>query len=67
MEKEKQGNKNIPDFNKLSDRVIAEPTNSPTFVMKTNLDPENVTEENPYFDEKAQQNSKEFRQYFEEE
>ncbi|WP_209124916.1 hypothetical protein [Alkalihalobacillus sp. BA299] len=67
MKKNKLGNQNIPDFDKLSDRIIAEPTNSPTIVMKTNLDPKSSTEENPYFTEKSQKHSKEFRQYFEDE
>ncbi|WP_216828533.1 hypothetical protein [Alkalihalobacterium elongatum] len=67
MDKEKQGSKNMPDFDKLSDRMIAEPTDSPTFVMKTNLDPKNVTEDNPYFNEKNKQQSEEFCDYFEEE
>ncbi|MFV8828849.1 hypothetical protein [Alkalihalobacterium sp. APHAB7] len=67
MEKEKQGSQNMPDFNKMSDRMIVEPTDSPTFVMKTNLDTKDATEDNPYFKEKNKQHTKEFCDYFEEE
>jgi hypothetical protein len=38
----------LPDFNELTDRIIAEPTSSPTLVIKTNLDQENIEKENPY-------------------
>jgi hypothetical protein len=38
----------LPDFNELTDRIIAEPTSSPTLVIKTNLDQENNENENPY-------------------
>lgn len=64
MEKHKPGNEKIPDFDKLSDRIIAKPTTSPSFVMKTNLDPKDVTEDNPYSQKEV---TKEFKPYFEQE
>lgn len=42
-------NNNLPDFDSLSDRVIAEHTHQPIFAMKTNLDPKTPSEENPYY------------------
>lgn len=65
MDQKKSDNEKMPDFEELTDRVIAEPTDSPFLVMKTNLDPENSTEENPYFKEGKQTNTKAFRDYFE--
>ncbi|WP_226666814.1 hypothetical protein [Metabacillus litoralis] len=41
-------NEKMPDFKQLDDRIIAEPSTSPSLVIKTNLDTENVSEENPY-------------------
>ncbi|BBW95869.1 MULTISPECIES: hypothetical protein [Geobacillus] len=38
----------LPDFKQLNDRVINEPPNEPMLVIKTKLDPDRVTEENPY-------------------
>lgn len=58
-------NKNMPDFKQLEDRVIANPSPSPMLVIKTNLDPVDVTEDNPYLQEKAQ-DEKEFRDFFDE-
>ncbi len=46
-------NEKLPDFNELDDRLIAEASASPSLVIKTNLDKEDVTEDNPY----AQKNS----------
>jgi hypothetical protein len=63
MEKNKPGSKNLPDFAELSDRLIAEPTDAPALVIKTNLDPKNVTEENPYF-EGNEDNDEPLRDYF---
>jgi hypothetical protein len=40
--------KTLPDFQQLNDRIIAEPSDEPKVVIKTNLDPKQVTEENPY-------------------
>lgn len=66
MEPNKPGNKNMPDFDELQDRVIAEPTKQPIFVMKTTLDPKDSTENNPYFKNKDETDLKTFRDYFEE-
>jgi hypothetical protein len=63
----KPKNKKMPDFDKLSDRVIAEPTASPSLVIKTNLDPKDATENNPYYKGDDEKEDQEFRQYFEEE
>ncbi len=67
MEKTNPGNNDMPDFNSLSDRVIVEPTDSPFLVMKTNLDPKEVTEDNPYFQKKNKKDTKKFERYFEQE
>jgi hypothetical protein len=40
--------KKLPDFKRLTDRLINEPSGEPMLVVKTNLDPKQVTEENPY-------------------
>lgn len=58
-------NKKLPDFKQLEDRIIANPSPSPMLVIKTNLDPKDVTEDNPYLQNKVQ-DEKEFRDYFEE-
>ncbi|MBD8070200.1 hypothetical protein [Bacillus sp. PS06] len=47
--KDKQDKQDIPDFNQLNDRIIANPSPEPTLVIKTNLDPKDPTDENPYF------------------
>lgn len=52
----------LPDFNELNDRLIAEPSSSPTLVIKTNLDLENSNESNPYNDK--DHTSKEFKNFF---
>ncbi|MEO2074777.1 MAG: hypothetical protein ABGX20_05210 [Bacillus sp. (in: firmicutes)] len=49
MEPRQPGNKKMPDFDELNDRMIAERSSSPMLVIKTNLDPENPSEENPYY------------------
>ncbi|HWO76257.1 MAG TPA: hypothetical protein VNM69_10235 [Bacillus sp. (in: firmicutes)] len=66
MEPRKPGSPNMKDFNELSDRVIAEGNKQPTLVIKTNLDPENATEENPYLENKLPDDPKEFEDYFKE-
>lgn len=38
----------MPDFNKLDDRFIQETPRGPFIGAKTNLDPENPEEYNPY-------------------
>lgn len=60
------GNKKLPDFNELNDRVIAEPSASgPTLVIKTNLDPKDPTVDNPYFQNESKTSNKQFEDYFE--
>jgi hypothetical protein len=60
------GNKNLPDFDSLSDRVIAEATPEPSIVIKTNLDPENSKENNPYYqhDDLSVVDEEKFNNYF---
>lgn len=60
------GNKNLPDFKELNDRVIAGPsTSGPTLVIKTNLDPQDPTTDNPYFQKESKSSKKQFENYFE--
>ncbi len=66
LEPRKPGNKNLPDFNELSDRVIAESPSQPILVIKTNLDPKDAKENNPYSKKGDVQNPEEFKNYFEE-
>jgi hypothetical protein len=66
MEPTQPGSNQIPDFDHMSDRVIAEKPSSPMLVIKTNLDPKNSTENNPYYHDKNTKNPKIFRDYFEE-
>jgi hypothetical protein len=51
--------KEMPDFDSLSDRVIAEPTDQPIFAIKTNLDPESPEEDNPYYSKNSSQKDRE--------
>ncbi|MRX70949.1 hypothetical protein GJU40_02050 [Bacillus lacus] len=37
-------------------RIYAEPTNSPSLVIKTNLDPQDELDQNPYASSEAEQN-----------
>lgn len=48
MEKHTKGNEEMPNFDKLNDRIIAEASDSPKIQIKTNLDAKSVEEENPY-------------------
>ncbi|WP_075981678.1 hypothetical protein [Bacillus massilinigeriensis] len=67
MEPRKPGNKELPDFDSLDDRIIAERSSSkPILVIKTNLDPKDSTENNPYFHNSEETNIKEFKDFFEE-
>ncbi|MCM3765684.1 hypothetical protein [Neobacillus niacini] len=59
-------NKEMPDFDKLNDRIIADSPSGPMLVIKTNLDPKNVTDNNPYYDGEDVKDPKEFKEYFEE-
>jgi hypothetical protein len=65
-EPKQPGSKDMPDFDKLNDRIIAEQrSSSPTLVIKTNLDPKDATENNPYLENGKQTNVEDFRDYFE--
>jgi len=66
METKQPGNQKLPDFNELNDRIIAEQPSVPHIVIKTNLDPKDSTENNPYYQGEQTKNPKEFRNYFEE-
>ena len=60
------GSKKLPDFDKLTDRIIAEQRASgPTLVIKTNLDPKDSTVDNPYYENKNMTDKNEFRDFFE--
>ncbi|MFE8699545.1 hypothetical protein ACFYKX_02790 [Cytobacillus sp. FJAT-54145] len=63
MDPKKPGNEKMPDFKQLDDRVIAEPTDAPTLVIKTNLDSNDVSEGNPYFEESGK-NKQALKDYF---
>ncbi|MFS0823000.1 hypothetical protein ABC371_15335 [Bacillus sp. 1P02SD] len=65
MVEKKLGNQNLPDFKELNDRFIAEASDEPILVIKTNLDPKNSTEENPYYKE-SESDDEEFSSFFEE-
>jgi hypothetical protein len=59
------GSENLPDFKELDDRVIAErSTSGPVLVIKTNLDPEDASVENPYFKNVNDKNSASLRDFF---
>lgn len=51
-EPQKPGNNEMPDFKKLNDRMIVDHSNDPVLVIKTNLDPKDATENNPYYQHK---------------
>jgi hypothetical protein len=60
MEPRQPGKKDMPDFNELNDRMIAQGTTGPTLVIKTSLDPKDATEDNPYYQNKDREAFKEF-------
>jgi hypothetical protein len=66
MDPNQPGSKALPDFKELNDRIIANPSSSPQLVIKTNLDPKDPTEENPYVEKGKVSNSEQFNEYFEE-
>lgn len=66
MEPNKPGNKKLPDFKELDDRLIAEAPSEPMLVIKTNLDPKDSTEDNPYYQNLGLTDTEQFRDYFEE-
>lgn len=61
----KESNKPKADFDRLNDRVIREAPKGPLFAMKTNLDSDNVYDENPYTP-KGKHDEK-FEEYFDDE
>lgn len=52
-------NNQIPDFDQLTDRIIAGASPSPSIGIKTNLDSKDISEENPYYNPKAASEEKE--------
>lgn len=62
---DKKNRHKMPDFDSLDDRLIAEQPSTPMLVIKTNLDPKDVTEENPYLTNGPKGVTKNFRDYFE--
>jgi hypothetical protein len=66
MEPRQPGSKRMPDFDKLNDRMIVESSTSPMLVIKTNLDPKDSVENNPYYHDEEPKDPKEFKAYFEE-
>ncbi len=63
MDRENMGNKDLPDFKQLNDRVIADPPSEPFLVLKTNLDPDEPSVENPYY-QNGTTNKKDLNDYF---
>jgi hypothetical protein len=61
----REENKDMPDFQHLNDRIIANPSPEPSIVIKTNLDPKEPTDENPYFIE-GKSDEEKFSSYFSE-
>ncbi|NRD78921.1 hypothetical protein HPT25_16275 [Bacillus sp. BRMEA1] len=66
MEANKPGNKKLPDFDQLTDRVILDSPSEPMLVIKTNLDPKDATENNPYIHHQNEKNEKELKDFFNE-
>jgi hypothetical protein len=62
-----KGNKEMPDFKELNDRVIAEEPKGPFFAIKTNMDTAGV-KDNPYATENASpEQDEKLQQFFENE
>lgn len=64
---EKKKGFDTPNFDHLNDRVISEGNEQPAFSMKTNLDPKNQLEDNPYFDrtkEYSKEELEKFKKFF---
>lgn len=66
MEPKQTGNISLPDFKEMTDRIVAEPANGVQLVIKTNLDPSDATEDNPYFKNEQITDSEQFKEYFKE-
>ncbi|MCA1030464.1 hypothetical protein LCL95_05350 [Bacillus timonensis] len=55
----------IPNFDQLNDRIIAKASDEPRLVIKTNMDPQDSNEENPYTnDAKNSTPSQKFQDFF---
>ncbi|MFX3625340.1 MAG: hypothetical protein ACE3JP_15255 [Ectobacillus sp.] len=65
MEPSQPGKKDMPDFKELHDRVIAEPSASPSLVIKTNLDPKSPKEDNLYYQSEESMDEARFEGFFE--
>lgn len=63
MKRINHGNEKMPDFDQLTDRIIANASNLPKIEVKTNLDTKDVTDKNPYQKEKMKDKNK-FNQFF---
>lgn len=64
-EPQQPGNKNLPDFKQLDDRIIAErSTSEPMLVIKTNLDPKDPSVENPYIKNANGTNAESLKDFF---
>lgn len=66
MKTNQPGNKDLPDFKQLNDRIIAEASSEPMLVIKTNQDPKDSTKNNPYVQKHGITDTERFRSYFEE-
>ena len=66
MEPRQPGNKKLPDFEQLNDRIIADRPPEVMLVIKSNLDPKDSTENNPYYHDEETKDPKEFKEFFEE-
>lgn len=66
MEPQQPGRKNMPDFKELTDRLIVEQSPQPFLVIKTNLDPKDATEDNPYVQNKEIKDKEAFLDFFKE-
>jgi hypothetical protein len=66
MDSNQPGNEKVPDFKEMTDRIIASPASGPQLVIKTNLDPADATEDNPYLKNDQMTDSEQFKEYFKE-
>ncbi|WP_423407011.1 hypothetical protein AABM38_14130 [Heyndrickxia sp. MSNUG] len=66
MDQNQPGNEKLPDFKEMSDRIFINPYSGPQLVVKTNLDPNDATDENPYFKNDNMTDPQQFKEYFKE-
>jgi len=66
LEPNQPGNEKLPDFKEMTDRIFINPYSGPQLVVKTNLDPNGATEENPYFKIDNMTDPQQFKEYFKE-